>query len=438
MSNVTKTNQFHKHKRKLDRSDSASNPNAKIMKQLQTPSTSQAPEIVTFNRYAELSDNENDEPIVQTTKPQITKIPPIVVEQMTFETIKETMSKIGIPTTAYCTKYISIGIKIFMRDIDNYRKALTELKTLKKIGFTHDIPSEKTLKFVLSGLPEFPIEYLKEGLQEHKLRILDIKIMNLKRTRYEGQANYIVYFPNNSISLSELNKIGTVHSVIVKWRPYVSARNGPTQCNNCQIYGHGAKNCFSPPRCMSCGGKHKTVECPCSSDPNQKREPKCCLCAGPHPSNDRNCPKRVQYINIRIKAATKTTEKGPNTAATPNFNNTNFPPLRPVNANTPFSKWLQPHQLSKPNQTSSHPLQSNYVQAPQNHHSVDSRRTNSSPQTTNPTQRHDFSSSDSLFTIEELISISKELILALRSCRSKMDQFDAILSVSLKFGVHNV
>lgn len=185
MSSETKTNNILKHKRKQNFSDSVYNNDAKIMKQTQTPSTSRkAQAIPTFNRYAHLSDDENDEPIVQTTKPNHPKIPPIVVEQMTFVAIKETMRKIGIPQTAYCTKYISIGIKIFIRDIENYKKAIKELTDSKQIGFTHDLPSEKTSKFVLSGLPVFSIDYLKEGLQDHNLQYLDVK-------NYEFETNSI-------------------------------------------------------------------------------------------------------------------------------------------------------------------------------------------------------------------------------------------------------
>lgn len=253
--------------------------------------------------------------------------------------------------------------------------------------------------------------------------------MNLKRTRFQGQASYIVYFANNSIRLSDLNKIETVHSVMVTWHPYVSARNGPTQCNNCQIYGHGARNCFSPPRCMSCGGKHKTDECLVDTDPNMRRELKCCLCAGPHTSNDRNCPKRLEYINISVKAATKTSNKPPVPVRNPNFNNENFPPLRPVNPKQPFSRWFQPPSTSQ-NRSSLQPAISEQQENFSSHQTAHRAH--------HTTQSNDKSSNECLFTAEELLFISKELILALRSCRSKMDQFDAILSVGLKFGVYNV
>lgn len=402
--------------------------------------------IPTFNRYADLSDNANESTIVPPTKPNRPKIPPIVVEKMTFNTIKETMNQIGIPTTAYYTKYISIGIKILISDIENYKKAIKALTESKQIGFTHDIPSEKTVKFVLSGLPEFPIDYVKQGLEENDLKFVDIKLMNLKLKRYEQQASYIVYFENKSIRLSDLSKIESVHNVMVTWHPYVSARNGPTQCNNCQLYGHGARNCFSPPRCMNCGGKHKTEECLKDMDPIQNFEPKCCLCAGSHTSNDRNCPKRLEYINLRVKAATKTSKQTARRNFAPennlNFSNKFYPPLRPVKPNQPFSRWFQPNQPAEQSQQSSRPHQS--FELPSMTQSTNTQQQSFLPsQAPRPaqysTQEHRNNvPNDCLFSAEELIGISKDLIIALRSCRSKMDQFDAILSVALKFGVYNV
>lgn len=39
----------------------------------------------------------------------------------------------------------------------------------------------------------------------------------------------------------------------------ISSKNGPTQCNNCQLHGHGRKNCTLQPRCAKCAGKHEQL-----------------------------------------------------------------------------------------------------------------------------------------------------------------------------------
>lgn len=64
-----------------------------------------------------------------------------------------------------------------------------------------------------------------------------------------NHALYLVYFLDNAITLQELSKAKYILSVVVKWARYIHARNGPTQCNNCQLYSHGIKNCHLPSKC---------------------------------------------------------------------------------------------------------------------------------------------------------------------------------------------
>lgn len=72
---------------------------------------------------------------------------------------------------------------------------------------------------------------------------------------------------------------GTMHNC----RKY--ARNcRPMQCTTCQVYGHGTKQCASPPRCMMCSGQHSTSQCS-----NTTRI--CALCRGGHCANSLLCPK---------------------------------------------------------------------------------------------------------------------------------------------------
>lgn len=187
---------------------------------MQNPTTST---ISTFNAYAELTDNESEIEINHTPATKI-KIPPIVVINMQHQKITEFMHKNSIKN--FNLKYISLGIKVLCNTVD-------------------DIPSQKTTKFVLS-------------VHSTNINFLDVKKMNTKRES-DSFALYLVYFNNKTVKLQELKQIKYVLNVVIKWQPYIPSKNGPTQCNNCQLHGHGSKNCSLPPRCAKCAGKHQTT-----------------------------------------------------------------------------------------------------------------------------------------------------------------------------------
>lgn len=389
-------------------------------KKLKNDKMSSTP-LSTLNRYASLSDSDDEYVAAQSaTTSRKQQIPPIVVKNMTHQMIKESLSKAQI--TNFHLKYISIGIKIYINTLTDFNLAKEVLKSEKRDFFTHDVPSEATTKVVLTGLPDFEIPYVKEGLTHANITFMDVKKMTLNRRRYDDEAKYIVYFPNKEIKISDLKKTQYVHNVRVVWQKYIGARNGPTQCNNCQLYGHGAKNCNSPTRCLKCGGLHSALVCPRTVNETTDFVPKCCLCGKNHMANNRDCPSRQQYIQMRINTANRTTTKSLQNNAqqiqtTINNNNTSFPPL-PQKNNNPYSSW----QTHSPMQHQSNAVEPRNIQQQQNH------------------IHHQYiqnasSSNENLFTGEELMAMTRDLILALRSCSNRMQQFEAIASVAIKFGI---
>ena len=78
----------------------------------------------------------------------------------------------------------------------------------------------------------------------------------------------------------------------------VYERKSVNICNNCQLYGHFAKNCPTPmePVCGKCGEKHRTDQCSSSSD-----DRKCINCIRndkdeiDHPVFYHKCPSLVKY-----------------------------------------------------------------------------------------------------------------------------------------------
>lgn len=225
------------------------------------------------------------------------------------------------------------------------------------------------------------------------------------RTKYENEnyALFLVYFNNNSMTLQNLRKVKYVLNVSVSWKPYQQARNGPTQCNNCQLYGHGNKNCQLQPRCAKCGLKHQTSSCMKDQQPQPEAPfiPKCCLCGGEHLSKDRNCPKRLSYINMKLKQPKATSSSSiiqsrPQSSPLPTKGTTtnSFATSTPVTTNKKYSDWFKStHHRSEVN--------------------------------TQP--------SDELLSNDLLAEMMIELFQGLRASKTRLDQIQTVTSVVLKY-----
>lgn len=358
----------------------------------------------TNNRYANLSDNEDEIFVAQPT-PMKVKTPPIVVFNANYADINKLLN--GLNVQNYNLKYISMGIKILCSSLDDYNASIKGLKEAKVEFYSHDIPSQQLMKFVLSGLPELTVDEVKTGLQMANIEFVDVKKMHTKGDN-RNYALYLVYFANKSTKLSELKTNKYILNIVVAWSPYIASRKGPTQCNNCQLHGHGSKNCNLPPRCSKCGGKHETVACLRDQLPQPEQPYLCCLCGNAHSSRDRNCPKRIDYIKMKLS---RTTSR-PNPSRNPNrstdqrsqqqtshqqtFNrrDNEFPALK-VHQGRKFSDWFTPNQST--------PIEAN----------------------------RNFD--EELFTPQQLLELTTELISNLKACRTKLDQFQVITRLAIKY-----
>jgi hypothetical protein len=69
---------------------------------------------------------------------------------------------------------------------------------------------------------------------------------------------------------------------------------GPSQCHNCQRYGHGSQNCGYSARCVKCGQNHSTKDCTKTREEN----PTCFNCGNSHTANYRGCPWYQHVLEI--------------------------------------------------------------------------------------------------------------------------------------------
>lgn len=167
-----------------------------------------------------------------------------------------------------------------------------------------------------------------------------------------------------------MNDLRKDHTRVI-WDFQKSKNNKITQCFNCQMFGHGSSRCKVKTFCAICAGNHKTTEC-------KSNNIKCANCSGERKAMSPDCPSRQNYVEIKAKLSNSKKATRPQYSNARNYA-TNFP--NTLNQNhSPTTNWKYQNEIPHGN----------------------------------------------LFSIEELIS-------KLRSCQSKMDQFEVISSIAFKF-----
>ena len=155
-----------------------------------------------------------------------------------------------------------------------------------------------------------------------KLINADTPIANYTRRFYlKGTKTAIkkvaVSFKTNEQKRTALQHGLLINDIIHRLEP-LRRRNEPTQCHNCQKFGHIASACKSEKTCLRCGGRHPLSQC---LTPREK--PKCANCQGPHIASYRGCLtfKKLasKTSHVRIPPTTKEPYKPTITSTPPTY-----------------------------------------------------------------------------------------------------------------------
>lgn len=326
-----------------------------------------------------------------------TRIPPITVMGRTRQEVVDWCTSHDIKK--YRLKMTSTGINLFCDTIDDFKTAKKLMKENEYAYYTHALPEEREFRVILKGLFDMEAKELLDALKEAKITPTTVRQLNPKRVKYDGQAHYILSFPIGSTKMSILKQCKYLCHLVVEWDFYQPRKYGPTRCHNCNRFGHGKSQCSMQSRCPVCAGSHTLEACPNVSEDGRLKDGckfKCPNCSEEHPSTFEQCPKLIEYLQIQERIAAKNSTKN-SAKPLPRQNVLNprdFPPL--------------PQQRPFPTGTQ-----------------------RSSPSTPWHPQASD--TSTDLMSVDELLQLSQELIISLRSCRTRQDQFNAVARLALKF-----
>lgn len=350
-------------------------------------------------------------------------IPPIIIQNLTNTQIKDIFKNLNIKN--FLIKLCSIGLKVTLNELSDYKKLQQHLVNQKVEHFTYRSPSDKLLKVILNGLPKgTDIDEIKQSLTDNEYTSKDIKIEDIlevtelipkKGSLHNGL--YLLKFNANNTKLKTLQKIKSINHVIISFRIHIPKRTSPTQCRRCGMYGHGTSFCSKTLRCLKCGEPHESVNCKVP-DANLK----CCLCTGNHAANSPDCPKLKEYVliqeNVKIRKHLRTT----NSTTTRNTSN-----QRPPNL---FNADKFP-ALSSPRQTQMHQMWNttfNTNQPKPTHINRPNEESNRAEQRS----AHD------LFTYEEILSLVSDMVSSLSGCKTKYEQFEVLTRLTVTYLYGNV
>ena len=353
--------------------------------------------VPTRNTYTVLANDVNDDNVNEiklngTTKIRKERIPPISVVGKTRVEVLNLCKEIKVKD--FCAKNTTKGVNLYFNDINTYKQVRAMLADKSVPSFSHDLDSEKYFKVVLKDLFEMDVKELRAELKHNGIEPEDIKMMVVKKRKFNDQANYLLYFKKGTVTLTELKKCRQLCYVRVYFEHYSPKKDGPVRCRRCQMWGHGSRHCTLQIACMYCAENHFTQDCQYIKDGIATKEyiPKCINCKGAHSANYEECPSLQQYKAIQESIKAKNSAKNRKQVAAPVF-------------------------IEKP-KTVFHSQSNTFASVLNNGNLYTDSTVN---------MRED------LMTPQQMINLTKEVIAAYRNCKTREQQFNVITELAIKY-----
>lgn len=275
--------------------------------------------IPTSNSFAELSLDEDAEPI-QIEKPEtVPKPPPIFVDRV--ENIKPLQELLNENASGgYELRVLSNNrVKIHTKTPEEYRIIVKQLEIKETEFYTYKPKQERSFKVVLKNLhPSTNPEEIKQALKDAGHDATNVWNIKQRATKQPLHMFIVEIAPkSNNKNIYDIQYL--LHCRI-KFEPPRPVRTIP-QCANCQQYGHTKAYCRRKPKCIKCAGDHQSAKC---SRKERSDMVKCVLCDGNHPANYKGCNiykdlQKQKFPPLRNKLPQASKHARNNYAPEPNY-----------------------------------------------------------------------------------------------------------------------
>lgn len=271
-------------------------------------SSSKNTETLTDNRFKGLPVDDVDlvpDPFHHASKKKmVNQTPPVIIEiggNWTHQNIRDVVDK-------HCKDYHmqhrgSKLVRVQCYSAKNHQLLKDGLASEKVSFHTYTRKDEKLPKAVIKGLPKFVHANIPDELKS--LGFVGASVSELRTLLPSECPPVLVQLPSGT-DMMKFKKIRYLSNCVIEIQRYKPSKKQGTQCFRCQGFGHAARNCNRPPRCVKCAQDHPTWECTKNKD---RQEPaRCCNCQQDHPANYAQCNERLKYIN-RIETRRETLRK---------------------------------------------------------------------------------------------------------------------------------
>lgn len=256
--------------------------------------------IDTHNRFDQLPIDDDSEEVnslyheATTSVKKVGHIPPIILELKPDWTHGNLKDLIGKCETRYHMQYRGRNKVAIICYTPEAHEAVKDLLRKEDISFiTYTRKDEKTPKVVIQGLPSYAEDQLADELE--KLGFGGALVTRLKSANHESDNRpplFLVQLPLGA-DVARFRQIKYLLQCVVTVKKFMPRRPAGTQCFRCQQFGHSARNCNMPARCVKCTANHATSACP---KQDRKEPARCCNCKEEHPANYRQCSARLAYV----------------------------------------------------------------------------------------------------------------------------------------------
>lgn len=239
--------------------------------------------------------------------------PPIEIYALKLSVVKTGIGKLGLKDVEFrlvvlkTDKNTRENIKVYTHNNDDYNRVKQWCDDNKIQYHSHPLYDDRTVKICLYGLCEIETADIKKEIgTKFKVIPTDVKLITPKKG-HPGQSRiYVLYFKkSDGVKTADLRTVITgLFNMRVRFEYYSPRKFGPTQCSNCQDFGHGAENCKVSPKCIRCGGLHESKSCLLLITPidgtSKPKIPdnlvKCANCQEKHTANFFKCPYRISVV----------------------------------------------------------------------------------------------------------------------------------------------
>lgn len=388
----------------------------------------------------------------------------------------------------YVTKNLNNYKQVLPNSLDDYNGIIDTLKTNHIEHYTYSPVDNscKLDKFVLYGLTNDDQQFIAEDLREYGFTTYEISKMRITKQRYNEQATFIVYFDHqDGVTLKTLEKARYINHTVVSWAHYIHTPTAPIQCRRCMRFGHGTSTCAMSPRCLICAESHVANVCPLivqkrEMQANEIQQSKlvCCNCRGNHTATDKFCPSRPKPKPVPQPPQRPQVIYTP--APQPSINPWQQPSSG-ITTTTAQQVLLTPHQQAASSSTMAlaaakrtpRPIQQKSTQQsnptintaqPKHLHSTtvipgqqlssnkqtittehqESDRPQPFTNTVSPGQQSNSSINDlnynsstnshqTLFSPNEMLSIFREMLDVVRTCKTRNEMLNSLMALTLKY-----